>query len=83
MRKIQVIFLLSSLLFTTQLTAQYVSLVENKGEIGVSAGQSFYRGDIASDQMFSKPTQPMAYFKKNLNFFDYLFKKSTIKKTFF
>jgi hypothetical protein len=66
MRKIQVIFLLSSLLFTTQLTAQYVSLVENKGEIGVSAGQSFYRGDIASDQMFSKPSFG-AYYKKQLN----------------
>jgi len=69
MRKIQLLFLISSLLFVLSLHAQHISLVENKGEIGIMGGASFYRGDIATDVLFYKPNLGIFY-KKQLN--DYI-----------
>jgi hypothetical protein len=66
MRRIQIIFLLSSLLFAMNLGAQHISLVENRGEIGMMGGASFYRGDIATDFLFYKPNFGVFY-KKQLN----------------
>lgn len=66
MRKIQLIFLLTILFWANNLFAQYISLVENKGEVGVMGGASFYRGDIASDVLFYKPNFG-AFYKKQLN----------------
>ena len=66
MRRIQLIFLLSSILFGGSLTAQHISLVENKGEVGLMGGSTFYRGDIATDFLFYKPNFG-AFYKKQLN----------------
>ena len=66
MRRIQLIFLLTSMLFGIHLSAQHISLIENKGEIGIMGGGSFYRGDIASDVLFFKPNFG-AFYKKQLN----------------
>ena len=51
MRK-QFIYLLFFLFFTTSLRAQYLQLVENKGEFGVFAGQASYNGDLAPNLQF-------------------------------
>ena len=48
------------------LSAQHISLVENKGEIGIMGGATFYRGDIATDILFYKPNFGIFY-KKQLN----------------
>lgn len=45
---------------------QHLQLVENRGEIGVFAGQASYRGDIASDQQLFKNGFG-AYYKKQFN----------------
>jgi len=66
MRRIHHLFLMFSLLFTIQLSAQHISLIENRGEIGIMGGASFYRGDIASDILFYKPNFGVFY-KKQLN----------------
>jgi hypothetical protein len=66
MRKVQLIILLSIMCNANNLFAQHISLVENKGEIGVMGGTSFYRGDIASDVLFYKPNFG-AFYKKQLN----------------
>ena len=51
MRK-QFIYLLFFLFFTTSVRAQYLQLVENKGEFGVFAGQASYNGDLAPNLQF-------------------------------
>ena len=51
MRK-QFIYLLFLLFFTTSVQAQYLQLVENKGEFGVFAGQASYNGDLAPNLQF-------------------------------
>lgn len=66
MRRIQIIFILSSMLCAMNLSAQHISLVENRGEIGIMGGASFYRGDIATDILFYKPNFGVFY-KKQLN----------------
>ncbi|MEN9697134.1 MAG: hypothetical protein RLZ56_555 [Bacteroidota bacterium] len=66
MRSIQVLLLSISLLCANALTAQYIQLLENKGEIGLVGGGAYYRGDIASDQLFFKPNFG-AFYKKQLN----------------
>jgi len=66
MRRIQLILLCSSMLYAINLSAQHISLVENKGEVGVMAGASYYRGDIANDVLFYQPNFG-AFYKKQLN----------------
>ena len=66
MRRIQFIFILSSMLFANALSAQYISLLENKGEVGIMGGASFYVGDIATDVLFYKPNFG-AFYKKQIN----------------
>jgi hypothetical protein len=66
MRKIQLLLFITISCCATQLSAQHISLVENKGEIGLMGGASFYRGDIASDIFFYKPNVGVFY-KKQLN----------------
>lgn len=66
MRSIQFIFVLLSVLFAQTLSAQYIQLIENRGEIGIMGGGSYYQGDIASDKIFYKPTIG-AFYKKQLN----------------
>ena len=51
MRK-QFIYLFFILFFTTSAQAQYLQLVENKGEFGVFAGQASYNGDLAPNLQF-------------------------------
>ncbi len=66
MRKIQALLFISIFCCATSVSAQYISLVENKGEIGLMGGASFYRGDVASDILFYKPNIGVFY-KKQLN----------------
>ncbi len=66
MRRIQLILLGACLLMANTIAAQYIQLLENKGEIGIMGGGSYYRGDIASDQLFFKPNFGFFY-KKQLN----------------
>ena len=66
MRKIKALLFISIICCTTSVSAQYISLVENKGEIGLMGGASFYKGDIASDILFYKPNFGVFY-KKQLN----------------
>jgi hypothetical protein len=66
MRKIQSLLFISIICCATHLSAQHISLIENKGEIGLMGGASFYRGDIASDVLFYKPNFG-AFYKKQLN----------------
>lgn len=66
MRRIHLILLWACLLIANTVAAQYIQLLENKGEIGVMGGGSYYRGDIASDQLFFKPNFGLFY-KKQLN----------------
>jgi len=66
MRKILSLLFISIICCATYLSAQHISLIENKGEIGVMGGASFYRGDIASDVLFYKPNFG-AFYKKQLN----------------
>lgn len=66
MRRIQLILLLTVMFYAMNLSAQHLSLVENKGEIGVMGGATFYRGDIATDILFYKPNLGVFY-KKQLN----------------
>lgn len=66
MRSIQYIFLLSILLFANSLSAQYIQLIENRGEVGIMGGGSYYRGDIASDRLVYKPNFG-AFYKKQMN----------------
>ena len=46
--------------------AQHLQLMENRGEIGLFAGQSSYRGDIAPDN-FKFYNSYGAFYKKNFN----------------
>lgn len=46
--------------------AQHLQLIENRGEIGLFAGQSSYRGDIAPDK-FKFYNSYGAFYKKNFN----------------
>lgn len=66
MRRIRHLLLIPILLFTISVTAQHLSLVENRGEVGIMGGASFYSGDIASDILFYKPNFGVFY-KKQLN----------------
>jgi len=51
MRK-RIIYSLFFLFFTTSVHAQYLQLVENKGEFGLFAGQASYNGDLAPNLQF-------------------------------
>ncbi|MEY4279012.1 MAG: hypothetical protein RL377_1016 [Bacteroidota bacterium] len=66
MRRIQLIFLFIGLLLANTITAQHIQLLENRGEVGVMGGAAYYRGDIASDQLFYKPNYGV-YYKRQLN----------------
>jgi hypothetical protein len=66
MRSIQFICLLGILLFANTLSAQYIQLIENRGELGVMGGGSYYHGDIASDKLFYQPNFG-AFYKKQMN----------------
>ena len=66
MRRIRLIFLCLGLLLADSIAAQYIQLLENKGEVGVMGGGSYYKGDIASDQYFFQPNFGFFY-KKQLN----------------
>ena len=68
MRK-QFIFLFFLLFFANALRAQYLQLIENKGELGVFAGQASYNGDIAPNLQFLS-TNFGVFYKKQLN--DYI-----------
>lgn len=48
------------------LPAQYIQLIENRGEVGVMGGGSYYHGDIASDKLFYKPNFG-AFYEKQMN----------------
>ena len=65
MRK-QFIFLFFLLFFTTALRAQYLQLIENKGEFGVFAGQASYNGDLAPNLQFLTLNFG-GFYKKQLN----------------
>jgi hypothetical protein len=65
MRK-QFIFLFFLLFFTTSLKAQYLQLIENKGEFGLFAGQASYNGDIAPNLQFLS-LNVGGFYKKQLN----------------
>ena len=65
MRK-QFIYLFFILFFTTSAQAQYLQLVENKGEFGVFAGQASYNGDLAPNLQFLS-TNFGGFYKKQLN----------------
>ena len=65
MRK-QFIFLFFLLFFTTALHAQYLQLVENKGEFGVFAGQASYNGDLAPNLQFLS-LNVGGFYKRQLN----------------
>jgi outer membrane protein W len=54
------------LFFTTSLQAQYLQLVENKGEFGVFAGQASYNGDLAPSLQFLS-TNFGVFYKRQLN----------------
>jgi hypothetical protein len=68
MRK-QFIYLFFLLFFTTSIQAQYLQLIENKGEFGVFAGQASYNGDLAPNLQFLS-TNFGGFYKKQLN--DYI-----------
>jgi hypothetical protein len=53
-------------MFALNLSAQHLSLVENRGEVGILGGTTFYRGDLATDILFYKPNFGVFY-KKQLN----------------
>ena len=65
MRK-QFIYLFILLFFTTSIQAQYLQLIENKGEFGVFAGQASYNGDIAPNLQFLT-TNFGGFYKRQLN----------------
>jgi outer membrane protein W len=65
MRK-QFIYLFFLLFFTTSVQAQYLQLVENKGEFGVFAGQASYNGDLAPNLQFLT-TNFGGFYKRQLN----------------
>ncbi len=73
MRKL-FIYLFFILFFTTSVKAQYLQLVENKGEIGLFAGQSSYNGDIAPNLQFFALSYG-GFYKKQLN--DYIGLRAT------
>jgi opacity protein-like surface antigen len=66
MRIYKNIFTLLGLLFVNLVSAQYIQLIDNRGEIGIMGGGTYYRGDIATDQLFYKPNAGLFY-KKQLN----------------
>ncbi len=66
MRRLKYIHILFCVLLANIVSAQNIQLVENKGEIGVMGGGSYYHGDIASDQLFFKPNFG-AFYKKQFN----------------
>ena len=63
------IFLFFLLLMCTQVRAQYVQFIENKGELGVFAGVASYNGDIAPTLQFIALNYG-GFYKKQLN--DYI-----------
>jgi len=65
MRK-QFIYLFFLLFLTTSVQAQYLQLVENKGEFGVFAGQASYNGDLAPNLQFLT-TNFGGFYKRQLN----------------
>jgi len=65
MRK-QFIYLFFLLFFTNNLHAQYVQLIENKGEFGAFAGQASYNGDLAPNLQFIALNYG-GFYKKQLN----------------
>ena len=68
MRKFAIL-LFFTFIFTFQVSAQYLQLMENRGEVGVFQGMSGYRGDIAPGVYTFNPTYG-AFYKKLVN--DYI-----------
>ena len=66
MRINKFISVLCCVLFAMSLQAQHIQLLENKGEVGIMGGGSYYHGDIASDKLFYQPNFG-AFYKKQLN----------------
>ena len=64
-----VLYIFFTCLLTTRTNAQYVQLVENRGEIGVFQGVSSFRGDIAPGVYTFNKTYG-AFYKKLVN--DYI-----------
>lgn len=64
-----VIYIFFICLLTTRTHAQYVQLVENRGEIGVFQGVASYRGDIAPG-VYNPQSTYGAFYKKLVN--DYI-----------
>ncbi|MFM6994258.1 MAG: DUF6089 family protein [Sediminibacterium sp.] len=61
------IYILGCCIFLAQLVhGQHLQLIENRGEIGLFAGQASYRGDIAPDKLSYKNSLG-AYYKKQYN----------------
>ena len=65
MRK-PIIYSLFFLFFSTSIRAQYLQVVENKGEFGVFAGQASYNGDLAPNLQFLT-TNFGGFYKRQLN----------------
>lgn len=65
MRK-QCIYLFSLLFFATNVHAQHLQLIENKGEFGAFAGQASYNGDLAPNLQFLAFNYG-GFYKKQLN----------------
>ena len=64
-----VLYIFFTCLLTNRTNAQYVQLVENRGEIGVFQGVASFRGDIAPGVYNPQPTYG-AFYKKLVN--DYI-----------
>jgi hypothetical protein len=62
----QILFFCFLFGMTNLVQAQHLQLMENRGEIGLFAGQSSYRGDIAPDK-FKFYNSYGAFYKKNFN----------------
>lgn len=61
-----IIYSLFFLFFSTSIRAQYLQVVENKGEFGVFAGQASYNGDLAPNLQFLT-TNFGGFYKRQLN----------------
>lgn len=65
----RLLLLFFSLIFTFTASAQYLQLMENRGEIGVFQGMASYRGDISPDYYKLNPSYG-GFYKKLIN--DYI-----------
>ena len=62
----QFIYLFIFFLCTKTVHAQHLQLIENRGELGVFAGQASYNGDLAPDLQF-RSTNFGVFYKRQLN----------------